>query len=272
MKPFKLGLASHAFLYTESLEDTIRRAHDWGFERLMLFPTPPHMWPRDFDKEARKKLRRLLDSLNIQVVSVNPTSLDINPISTNPAIREESLFQVKELIELASDLGCGIYELVCGKVHGFVPLPADQAWELAKDAIYSLLPDAEKHSVTIAIENVPPNKFMPVASSLRQMVEEIDSEWLRVVYDVSNANPVEHPALGVEKVGDYLVNLHLSDNSGTPVHLPIGMGSIDFQAIAESLEKIDYQGVSIIETAYPYRADHGVIESINKLEQWGWTL
>lgn len=271
MKPFKLGMATHAFLYTESLETTIRRAHEWGLGRLLLFPTPPHMWPSDFDKQARKKLRHLMDSLDVQVVSVNPTSLDINPISTNPPIREEGIRQISELIELTGDLGGSMYELVCGKVHGLVPLPREQAWELAKKAILTLVKDAEKYHVILAVENVPPNGFMRTASELKQLVKEIDSEWVKIVYDVSNANVIENPALGILEVGDYLVNVHLSDNKGVFAHLPIGLGNIDFQAVAYSLERVNYQGVSMIETAYPLRPDHGIVDSAEMLQKWGWS-
>jgi sugar phosphate isomerase/epimerase len=268
---FKLGMATHTFLWERSLESTIRQASEWGFEKLLLFPTPPHIWPREFGKREREQLRNLLDSLNIEVTSVNPTSLDINPISTNPAIREESMRQVKELIELTADLGGRIYELVLGRVHGLVPPPYEKTWQLAKEAIQALVEDAERHQVVLAVENVPPNGFMQRASEVRRMAEEIDSEWVKVIYDVSNANVIENPAEGIEEVGDYLVNLHVSDNRGAFEHLPVGVGQIDFQAIAYSLEKVNYQGVSIVETAYRYRGDHGLVDSAERLEQWGWT-
>ena len=58
----------------------------------------------------------------------------------------------------------------------------------------------------------------------------------------------EYPPLAIHKVKDRLMNLHLRDIDGLMrKFVPVGEGVMDFQAIADTLKAIGYQGYLSLE-------------------------
>jgi sugar phosphate isomerase/epimerase len=103
------------------------------------------------------------------------------------------------------------------------------------------------------------------------MVQEINSEKCKVTFDVANAHVVEPPAEAIERIGKYLAFVHLSDNDGKNwAHLEIGKGTIDFQSVANVLNKINYTGVSVYEPAYEGKTEDEITKAKEKLEKMGW--
>ena len=75
----------------------------------------------------------------------------------------------------------------------------------------------------------------------------------------------------LDTVKDYLVHVHLSDyDDRIWAHLPVGMGCVDFREVAAKLQKIDFDGTSVIETTYLASPDGGVLASKARLEALGW--
>jgi len=272
---FKLGGCTHTYLFTCSLAEAVRRLASLGLRYVTLTATPPHIWPRDFDRQQRKNLRQLLDSLDMELLGLNPTSLDLNLASTNPGILDETVVQVKELIDLARDLGAQVLEVTGGRVHFLLPPPYQDSWNTAKGSITECVEYAEKKGVLIALENVP-GRFLGTAREMQRMIREVGSDHLKIMYDVANGNLVqgEEPVTQTLKdVADYLIYVHLSDNDGAKLgHLPVGEGSIDYGVVAQTLREIGFTGVSVIETEYPEDPDRSFADTIRALEPFGWTV
>jgi sugar phosphate isomerase/epimerase len=53
-------------------------------------------------------------------------------------------------------------------------------------------------------------------------------------------------------------------------HSPIGMGTIDFAPIAETLKEMHFPGVSILETTHAENPKGGIASSVEKLAPLGW--
>lgn len=272
---FKLGACTHTYTFYCSLDEALRRLAGFGFKYLTITATPPHIWPRDFDKAQRRRLRGLLDSLDMQLLGLNPTSLDLNLASTNPGFLQETIIQIKELIELTRDLEGKVLEITGGKVHFLLPPPYEDSWRVAKDSIIECVRHAEAHGVILAMENVPA-RFLGTARELVKMVEEVGSDHLKIMYDVANGHLVqgEEPiARTLREVAEYLVYIHVSDNDGkTMAHLPVGQGSINYAEVAQTLQAIGFDSVSVIEPEYPQDPDRSFTESIETLSRLGWTL
>ena len=181
----KLGAATYAFIWTHSLEAIIDQIAAWGFKHVELMPTPPHVWPRTLDQKDRESLRKLFEHRGLEVVALNPTFLDFNIASPNPGFQQESIVQIKEIIRLTHDLGARIMVLIPGRRHPLVPQPFEQSWQTAKQAITECLREAERYNVIIGLENAP-TLFVERSDQLRQMVEEIGSDNVRIVFDTAN--------------------------------------------------------------------------------------
>ena len=110
-----VGACTYSWLWDLSLQDAVRRIADMGFKYFELMSAPPHCWPRDWSAADRTAFRRLYESLGLHLSSVNPTFLDLNMASPNPGIREETIRQLRETIQLAHDLGAGIVVVAGGR-------------------------------------------------------------------------------------------------------------------------------------------------------------
>jgi sugar phosphate isomerase/epimerase len=266
----KLGVATYAFLWTHPLDAALKMVADWGFRRLELMTAPPHVWPRGMNTEDAHILKHTLDVHGLEVVALCPTFLDLNIASPNPGILRESITQIQETIHLARDLGATIVVVIPGRRHALVPQPFEQTWQTARGAIEECLVEAERCGILLGLENAP-SFFVERSDQLRRMVEEIGSDHVRIVFDVANGAMHESLPQALETVSDYLVHVHLSDcDLSSWAHLPVGGGRLDFEEIHTQLQRIGFDGTSIIETTYLADGTGGVLTSKARLESIGW--
>lgn len=272
-EPLKLGTAQYTYLWDYSLKDSLKKMKDLGFRYIELMTTPPHFWPRQFIKEQRKKIRNLIERLDLELTAINPTFLDINLASPNPGLREESVKQIKEQITLAHDLGAKIIVVIIGKRHPLLAPPVDVVWKrFAKESVMRCVEHAEKKKVVFGLENGP-SLFIDRTELMQFVFNQVKSSWMKFVYDVANASVVEPILPGFDRIKDHLVHVHLSDTDGKKwTHSPVGMGIIDFASVAKKLEEIHFSGVSILETTYTEDPDRGILRSVEKLTPLGWQL
>ncbi|MFC1798996.1 sugar phosphate isomerase/epimerase family protein [Thermodesulfobacteriota bacterium] len=267
----KLGTALYTYLWDYPLEEAVKRISSMGIKYVELMNTVPHAWARGMDKKARKKMRELFESHGLEILALNPTFLDVNIASTNPGFYRESIRQLQETVVLCHDLGAKIAVVVAGQRHPLIAPSFEHFWNIVKDAICEVLETCEKYNIIFGLENGW--TVIDKARLLKQMVDEVKHDQLKIVFDAANAHMVGQVAPGIELVKDHLVHFHLSD-CAPPAwsHDPVGMGTVDFETIAETLERINFKGVSILETTYPKDPDGGIIQSIEKLKAWGWQI
>jgi sugar phosphate isomerase/epimerase len=265
-----LGAATYAWLWDRSLEQAIDRIADLGYRHFEIMTAPPHVWPRGMDAAARLALRRQYEKRGLALTSLNPTFLDLNMVSPNPGIREETLRQFREQFELAADLGAPLVVITVGKKHPLIAPEFEYFWRLALDGARQVLPVCEKTGVVFGVENGW--TAFTHAKHCADFVAELRHEKLKIVFDVANATIVrESPLDGLDTVKDHLALVHLSDTDDrTWGHNPIGTGMIEFAPIAQRLNAIGYRGVSILEVVIRQDPERHFRESLEKLCPYGW--
>lgn len=265
----KLGTAIYTYIWECPLEEAVERCARFGFDTLEVMTTPPFLWPAHFGPYERRRLRRIMKAAGVRVFSLNPTFLDLNLISLNPAIRKASLEDIKENIRLAADLEAELVVVAAGRRHPLIPAPLEDAQQLALDALGEALELAEKLGVILGLENVP-NSLAATASDQLTLLEKINRPHFQAVYDMANGYMVEDPAEGVKKVAPFLKLVHYSDTHKTAWgHLPVGYGEVDFAACTRSLNELKYDGLVILETTYAEDPDGGIRHSLEQLEPLG---
>ena len=265
----KLGTAVYTYLWECSLEEALERCARLAFDRVEIMTSPPFVWPAHLGPFERRRLRRQLERLGLEATSLNPTFLDLNLISLNPAIRSASIAEVKETIRLAADIGAAVVVISAGRRHPLIPSPFEDAESLALDVIGDCARLCGELGVTLGVENIP-SLFVQTVAQLVGLVEAVGSPHCRIVYDVANAHMVEEPASGLRTVAPYLALVHYSDTTKRKwEHLPIGMGEVDFAAATEMLREINYEGTVVLETTYPEDPDGGIRSSAEALAQLG---
>ena len=270
-RSLKLGTAQYSYLWNCSLVDSLRAIKALGFKYVELMTAPPHLWPPSFSTQSRRELRNLIEELELELVAINPTFLDINMASPNPGIRTESVRQIMGQITLAHDVGARIIVVMIGKRHPLLAPSVEFVWrEFAREGVLRCVEHAEKHKVIFGLENGP-SLFIETAEAMRDILHEVDSPWMKAVFDVANATMAEDVESGLETIKNELIHVHLSDtDSGKWSHAPVGMGVIDFKRVAEKLREIDFSGVSILETTYGESPTWGIESSVEKLSPLGW--
>jgi sugar phosphate isomerase/epimerase len=97
----KLGTCLYNFIWQNSLPDAVRRAAGLGFRSLEVMATQPQLDARTFGAKQRDELLEVVRETGAEIVSVNPTFLDINLASRNEVFRRESIREIEACIDVA---------------------------------------------------------------------------------------------------------------------------------------------------------------------------
>ncbi len=265
-----VGACTYSWLWDAPLEEAVRRIADMGFRYFELMSHFPHCWPRDWSAADREGFRRLVESLGLHISSVNPTFLDINIGSPNPGIRDESVRQLRETVQLAHDIEAGIVVAPAGRKHLLLAPEPPILSGYVKSALEVLLKDCEQLNVTFGLENA--YNVLPTAAAMVQMCEEMAHPKLKLVYDVANATMVESALDGLDTVAPHLALIHLSDtNLKVWGHDRIGTGIVDFAAVTAKVKAIGHAGPTIMEIVDRHAPEQSNRISLERLRSLGWT-
>ena len=268
--PLTVGACTYSWLWDLPLQDAVHRIADMGFRYFELMSHVPHCWPRGWSAGDRAAFRTVYESRGLRLTSVNPTFLDLNMASPNPGIRDESIRQLRETIQLAHDIGADIVVAPGGRKHLLLAPDQSYTWALVKGALESLLPDCQRLGVTFGLENG--YNVTHTAELMVRMCRDLAHPKLKLVYDVANAAMVESPLDGLELVVKDLALLHVSDTGDTVwKHDRIGTGVIDFAAVTEKVKQIGYAGPAIMEIVDRRAPEESNRASLERLRALGWT-
>ena len=132
--------------------------------------------------------------------------------------------------------------------------------ECAKRAVRELIPLATELGVTIAIENVGGYWLWAKPEFLRALVKHFRSPYVKAYIDLGNNVMFCPSEQWIDAMPDEVVRLHVKDHEalpgGTKKDAPLGLGSIDFHAIRESIERNGYSGWVSVETSKRSDAEH----------------
>lgn len=261
MRADRFGISTHFLPAThgESLFDAIDMVLAAGFEGFELVPADyqgtigyPYtiknvgLWPRTFGKEARSELRDKLSPFAF--VTVHSPNLGVNIASINPGIREESVRQYMEIMELAADLGVKIVTFHCGKpTSGFVSPPQEL---IGHDVAFGrkALSYAQKHQLTIGYEVTAPLERMS------RVLDELGPEFglnLDLGHAAMEGVPPEE---WIDRYGERVIEVHFNSvfqlwDPGVFVeHQPMERNNIiDYPAVFGRLKAQNYEGPIVLE-------------------------
>ena len=239
-----------------------------------------------FEKERERPLlwswetnNDIVDFLdNFEVMGVHLPFVYLNPISPNPKIRNESMNQLKDAIEIASEL---VMNYLVMHARGFAyELTYEQQIEEWKKVIKELADYAKDNTILLTVENAD---FLSNLKNLVSVVKEVNSKWLKITLDVGHAHirkvpplstyPVKELALRaldiflpffikenmpyeeysslenfIKSEHNLISNVHVHDYNGRSDHITIGEGKIDFSFLAEL--KKNFKGPYIFEVGF----------------------
>lgn len=140
------------------------------------------------------------------------------------------------------------------------------------DTLRPLLPEFETAGITLAVENH--DRFR--AQTLANLIDRLDSPAVGICLDTVNSfGALEGPEVVIEKLGPYVVNLHVKDfsikrvesNMGFVVQgTPAGQGMLDIPSLLARLKQNGREFNAILELWPPPEND--IEATIAKEAQW----
>ena len=170
--------------------------------------------------------------------------------------RAEAARLVRQSIAIAPDLGVDALLLVPGTCKEDVPY--EVAWDRAQAFIRGLLPDCERHGVTLAVENVW-NKMLYTPMEMRLFLDQINSPYAACYFDAGNCAAFGWPQHWVSCLGERIKRVHVKGFRSSAGRDASGFvrlleGDIDWPAVFAGLRAIDYDGWVTVEIG-PYQLD-----------------
>lgn len=254
----RIGISTH-FLpstYGETLEDAVNMVSNSGIRCFELVPVGqaqvgyPYnypnvgLWPRTLSKRDRERLKDLLSVFDL--CTIHGPHLDLNIASYNVGIREESVRQYMECLELAVDLEIETVTFhMGGQTKGYIRSPeeiakynigfAEKASRFAEE--YGLKVGYETGSVRIlrmVFEEFSPAEFglnLDIGHTIMQAVDPVDL---------------------MEECKDRLLEVHFNGVchywGGFMEHVPIYRNNaLDYQGIVRKMKEINFEGPIICE-------------------------
>ncbi|HTX44394.1 MAG TPA: sugar phosphate isomerase/epimerase family protein [Methanocella sp.] len=193
-------------------------------------------------KETVPGVKDIINSMGLEITVHGPFS-DLNPASLNDAIRDETIRQIKQCVELSADFSriVVVHPGILSPLGSQMP---DRAWARNVDALGELCRHAEEHGVTLCLENMP-NMEKLLCRTPPETFGMAESGNSGITFDVGHANTMGN-------TGDFLrerekfTHVHIHDNNGKKdEHLELGRGTVDWGRVLPELK--DFKGMAVIE-------------------------
>jgi hexulose-6-phosphate isomerase len=194
--------------------------------------------------EGRKEIKRMMEESGVELASVCLGVMwRLSLSSEREDIRRTALEIIRRSTAYCDELGAGfiLVPITPARDEGIDP---DRSLENWIKGLELCVPEAERNGVVLAVENVG-GGICPSARNQMRIIEAINSPFVRAYYDFGNGlslgnDPVEE----IRFLGDKIYAIHAKAPGGTY----LGEGDLDFNAVADAIREIGYDGYIILET------------------------
>jgi hexulose-6-phosphate isomerase len=140
------------------------------------------------------------------------------------------------------------------------------AYRRSQANIRQLIPDAERHGIKIAIEEVW-NKFLLSPVEFARYIDEFDSPWVGAYFDVGNVVEFGYPEEWIHELGRRILKVHIKEYAKPRrFDYRLGEGEIDWPAVRAALNDVGYTGWITAEVPFgDLEAMKDVIRRMKKL-------
>ncbi len=249
-----------------TVDEFLVKAKELGYDGVMLMAKRPHLSIVDYDKEARKKLKKRIEDLGLTLVGLAGYS-DFTAGIDKPGIphTEIQAAYIGQLAELANDLGTKMVRIFTGYERPGIPF--DRQYATVVEGITLAAREAQKYGVTLVIQNH--HDIAIHHDAMYWLLKEINMPNVMAGWDAWSPTleglSKEEIRESVIKMKPYLVNTIAADYVTLPRYhyesqltnytedKPImrasamGEGIIDYELFIGTLKEIGYQGYLVYE-------------------------
>lgn len=248
-KQVPIGIVSMSYWH-QPLTQAIPIAAGTGYDSMEVWTE--HVWKYD---ERASQVGSVLAHNKLRS-TVHCPVMDTNITSPNLGIRQESIRQFLQGVEIAHDLGSELMVIHPGHLYSHNET-LDSFWALLLQSLEQIITRAQELNVRLAIENMDVQKEFEVvkwSNDITRVTKHFEAEKLGIVMDTTHLSTVPQ-ILDYVANTDFISHIHLSDARVTPsgwiaTHLPIGDGELNFQQVFDAVLP-EFNGIVSFETFIP---------------------
>jgi sugar phosphate isomerase/epimerase len=266
----KFGAMSISMILTP-LEEMLKAISKIGYQNVHIWCERPHMYPGDFNKESRLRIRKLCDDLHLEIGGLdamhvyyetlgvtppkhafshlpfppNPVGSEPYFVSLDPALRKLRVDYTKACIDMAVEMGVPMVETYTGTAIA----SWDEVYDTTLASIREVVEYADKKKIQLVFEMGQTMMFGAV-EEMREVFKRLNSPYLKGCIDLGHSNNEGRNIRdSLSKVGEYVVNFHVDDmRHRKHYHLPAGRGDINWHDTLVALRDYGYKGYFSVET------------------------
>jgi L-ribulose-5-phosphate 3-epimerase len=266
-------ISTFSYLWSASAIDVICDLTRSGYRVFEIPISSPHCWPDEMTPAVRSEARRRFMDCGASIRSLNAGGYDINLASPAANVRRRSIEHIKGVLDLAFEWGAIDVVISPGTRRPMISPPLPMTLDWLYESLEALLPRAEQAGARLLLENTP-FCFRPTLEEMIRVVKEVDSDKLKIVYDVANAEFIKEDSVAGLLSGQSVIELvHISDTGLAEWgHDPIGTGVINFEDLGKAVEatcKVENAVLEIIRENDPLKE---INAGIDELQKRGWNM
>ena len=270
---YKFAIATYSYWHFREPKVTVQQVIDHASNLEVEGVDVLHVQMDNETPEYIRSLRTRAEDKNIELICL---SIHQDFVDPDKEKRNKNIDHTKRCIDIAHDLGISYIRLNSGRwntIESFDDLMAnkgvepvlpgfteDDGFKWCIDSINECLLHAEQAKVVLALENHWGLTRTP--SGLLRIVNSIDSPWLGVLMDTGNF--LEDPYEKLEEIAPQAVFVQAKTYYGGGEWYTL---DLDYQRIAEILNKVNYKGYISLEFEGKEDANTGVPKSIELLRK-----
>ena len=254
----KLAFSTNAYT-KHSLEFALEGIRHAGFAGVEILADVPHAYPMQMDEELTRSVGRCLERLGLRVSNINcncsfgywkdaPPEAYFEPslISPNARHRADRTAMILRTLQFAKDVGARNISITSGRMLGGMP-PVKAARQF-EESIRPILDRADHLGIDLGIE-CEPGLFLEYVEELRAWIAKLAHPRLGANLDIGHSQVIgESIPHEVEALRGRIWNLHVEDIPGRKhYHMIPGEGTLDWNALKTSLQKIGYDRFLTVE-------------------------
>jgi len=234
--------------YKEPLRKSLEYAVNQELDYIEIKLEKPELVQKVLNNKALISLRNELSDYNLDYVMHAPY-VGLNLASLDPSIGKISEKTIEHSVILASKVGIETVTVHVGRLPRDYPTKSlPKAIECAIERLRYLKNLCDDLGIVLAIENDHQVYDHLIAGYPDQIQHIIKSTDCKFTFDVGHAYTLTDPLNFIRLLHKDIVVVHLHDNMGDKdLHLGIGEGRIDFNAIIMMLKRFNYHGPLIID-------------------------
>jgi sugar phosphate isomerase/epimerase len=235
-----------------------------GFAGIELGSTTFEHFNRTYQPDFTKAVRLSLSDMSMKIAQLKANFLVQLAVGNS---RATALNHLDFVFERAAEMSCGVVavpgSLIPGAptAHGFlfpggppsrIQIPEEFSWsalwERYVEVIASIVDQAKKHRLKVALEPRP-REIIATTDGLLILLREIGSTGLGALIDTAYLFAQrEYIPLSIRKLENSIFGVYLSDSDGLlEHHWTPGEGKIDWAEVIQSLRAVGYGGLHTLD-------------------------